>query len=120
MPRKGYVWVQGAPTFTPQEKSKILEQLKAFIDSSAKLKEKVGSYAMRKNFLYLYEHLIPDKPEFEGQYFRWNYARITFKDRSGENCTADWQRANEKWIEFHKGTFIECLNFIDSGRGFFR
>ena len=108
MPRKkgnGYVWVQSPPTFTPQEKSKIFEQLKGFIDSSAKLKEN--------------EHIISAHPEFEGEYFKWNYARITFKDKSCGNCTADWQRANEQWIEFHKGTFTECLKFIDSGGGFF-
>ena len=23
-----------------------------------------------------------------------------------------------EWIEFHKGTFIECLQFIEDGKGF--
>jgi len=87
-------------------------------DHSLKLKEKVGSYAMRKNFLYLYEHITYNRPEYEGEYFKQIYARITFKDKR-DNCTADWQKANEQWIEFHKGTFAECLEFIESGGGFF-
>ena len=121
MPRKGYVWVQMPEkvSFTSEEKSKLLKLLEEFIASSATLKEKVQSYAIRSNRLYLYEHLLPHHPEFEGEYIRWNYARITFKDKSGENCTADWQRANEQWIEFHKGTFVECLRYIDGGNGFF-
>lgn len=119
MPRKGYVWVQAPPTFNPQEKSAFFEQLKEFINNSKTLKEKIGSFTMRKNFLYLYENLVPDKPEVDGEYIKWNYARITFKDKSGNNCTADWQRANEQWIEFHNGTFIECLKYIDEGNGFF-
>jgi hypothetical protein len=118
MPRKGYVWVPAAPTFTKDEKDKILEELKEFIDDSGTLKNKVQSFAMRKNFLYLYEHLTPEKPEHEGEYIRWNYARITFKDKLG-SCTADWQRSNDQWIEFHKGTLNECLKYIDDGNGFF-
>jgi hypothetical protein len=121
MPRKGYIWVKMPEkvTFTPNEKSKLLKQLEEFISASVKLKEKVKSSAIRGNRLYLYEHLEPSVPDFEGEYFRWNYARITFKDKTGENCTADWQRANEQWIEFHKGTFTECLEFIEKGGGFF-
>ena len=118
MPRQGYVWAPVPPTFTKAEKDKILEQLKEFIDGSINLKNKVQSYAIRKNFLYLYEHLTPEKPEQEGDYIRWNYARITFADKN-DNCTADWQRHNNQWIEFHKGTFIECLQFIEDGKGFF-
>ena len=74
---------------------------------------------MRKNFLYLYEHISIHEPEYDGEYFKQIYARISFKDKSSENCTADWQRANEQWIEFHKGTFTACLQFIESGGGFF-
>jgi len=121
MPRKGYVWVQmpEKATFTSEEKSKLLKRLEEFIASSATLKEKVRSYAIRSNRLYLYEHLLQQHPEYESAYIRWNYARITFKDKTGDNCTADWQRANEQWIEFHKGTFMECLKYIDDGNGFF-
>jgi len=121
MPKRGYVWVPKPEkiTFNPEEKAKVLKQLEDFIASSVSLKEKVKSFAIRGNRLYLYEHLIPDAPEYEGKCIRWNYARITFKDKSGENSTADWQRANEQWIEFHKGTFIECLEFIGNGMGFF-
>jgi hypothetical protein len=118
MPRQGYVWAPAPPTFTKGEKAEIFLQLQAFIESSKTMKDKVKSHAMRKNFLYLYEHLIPEKPEYEGEYIRWNYARITFKNKQGE-CTADWQRANEQWIEFHKGTFVECLQYVDDGNGFF-
>ena len=118
MPRKGYVWVMAPPTFTKDEKDKIYMELKEFIDGSLTLKSRVQSFAIRKNFLYLYEHLIPEKIEYEGEYIRWNYARITFVDKN-RNCTADWQRHNEKWIEFHKGTFVECLQYIDEGKGFF-
>jgi len=118
--RKGYVWVKvpETVTFTSEEKSNLLDQLKEFIETSVRLKEKVKSYAIRKNRLYLYEHLMSEDPASAGGYIKWNYARITFKDKSGNNCTADWQRANEKWIEFHEGTFMECLKFAEDGMGF--
>ena len=121
MPRKGYVWVKMPEkvTFTANEKTKILKQLEEFTANSATIKDKVKSSAIKGNRLYLYSHLAPYEPEYEGEYIRWNYARITFKDKTGDNCTADWQRANEQWIEFHKGTLTECLQFIDDGKGFF-
>lgn len=121
MPKKGYIWVKMPEkvTFTANEKEKLLKQLEEFTASSATIKNKVKSSAIRGNRLYLYEHLEPHEPEVDGEIIKWNYARITFNDKSGENCTADWQRANEQWIEFHKGTFMECLKFIDDGKGFF-
>ena len=119
--KKGYVWVRVPKkvTFTPQEKSKLLKQLEEFIETSNKLKDKVSSWRIHGSHLYLYEHMETNEPEYEGEYFKLNYARITFTDKSGENCTADWQRHNEQWIEFHRGSFIECLKFIDDGGGFF-
>jgi len=40
MPKKGYVWVQAPPTFTKDEKDKVYEELKGFIDDSVILKIK--------------------------------------------------------------------------------
>jgi len=121
MPRRGYVWVKAPEkvTFTAGEKSEWLAKLAEFIAASKKLKEKVQSSDMRGNRLYLYEHLEPFQPAYESEFIKWHYARITFRDKTGNHCTADWQRANEKWIEFHKGTFAECLEFIENEQGFF-
>jgi len=109
MPRKGYVWVSVPEKlkFTANEKAEVIKKLDEFILTSTRLKEKVERSSIRGNRLYLYEQSD------------WIYARVTFNDKQGDNCSADWQRHNEQWIEFFKGSFIECLEFIENGGGFF-
>ena len=117
MPRKGYVWVYTPEKikFTAAEKAVILKKVEDFISASVKLKEKVKRFVIRGNHLHMYEYVEVFRPEdavfikplIDDKYIEYPYARITFKDKNAEKCTADWQRANEQWIEMFSGTLAE-------------
>ena len=123
------VWGQSpqSPTITAEKKAQILEEVTAIIKASTRLKKRVSRFAVLKNRLYLYklEKLyIPKGAVYlgkiiDGKYAEHIYARITLNDSLCNNCTADWQRHNNKWITFHSGTLAECLNYIENGNGWF-
>ena len=76
------------------------------------------------NLYELVEQFIPEgaiiiKPLIDGKYLEFPYARITMNDTKGNNCSADWQRHNNQWIELFTGTLKECLNNIEDDDSWF-
>jgi hypothetical protein len=119
--QKVWVYAPHVPTFTVQEKEKILITLKATIERLPKLSKKVSRVQMRANRIYLYElaeqfgteGAVFIQPLIDGKYLEFPYARITLNDKRGDSSTADWQRHNNQWITLFTGTFTECIHSIE-------
>jgi len=117
------VWVYKAhvPKFNTEEKAKLLSRIKTIIEKLPKLAGRISRVDMRANRIYLYElveqfkteDVIYIKPLIEEKYLEYPYARLTFNDSQGENCTLDWQRHNGQWITLDTGTLAECLAAIE-------
>ena len=118
-----YEWVFTPPTpkFTPEEKAKIISEVKAKIADLPKISSQVSRINIRSNRIYLYEKVeqfhpegaVFIKPLIDGKYVEYPYARITLQDTECKKCTADWQRHNDLWMSLYKGTLIECLESIE-------
>jgi len=123
--RKGYAWVYSPKPvkLTKYEKEEILKKVTQYIDSSTKLKEKVSRIEVKAGRVYLYklvEQALPlpkgavlIKPLIDGKYFESILGRITLYDPKGQECTADWQRYNDQWLNLNKGNLESCLKFME-------
>jgi hypothetical protein len=77
---------------------------------------------MHGNRIYLYElveQYIPEdviliEPLIDDKYLEYPYARISLHDVQCNNCSVDWQRHNNQWMELYTGTLEECLNSIEN------
>ena len=115
------------PKFTVSEKTKILAKVNELIRQLPKMSQKVSRVEMRANRVYLYELVKQVRPKgaifagssIEDKYSEYPYARITWQDTQGNNCTVDWQRHNNQWMTLYTGTLPECMKNIEKDKYWF-
>lgn len=126
------VWVKMPPKpvkLDDMDKDKILSEVNAFIANSSRLSKRIQRIKVQGGRIYLYFLYKPMrwndpnamfiKPLIDGKYNEDVFARITIYDKARMDCTADWQRHTGQWIDLHKGSLMECLQYIDTEEGFF-
>ena len=126
---KKYVWVKGPPKpikIDGRKKESISNEVKSFIENSAKLSKSVNRFEVRAGRVYFYqlvEQFGWNNPEskfivplIDGKYVEFKYARITIYPLE---CTLDWQRSNDQWMSLFTGTMKECLQFMEDGGEWF-
>lgn len=131
MPSKK-VWVKMPPRpikLEAKDKEVLLKEVNDFISKSYKLSKRINRISIKAGRIYLYHLYKPMgwndpkaifiKPLINGKYNESIFARITLYDKKGEDCTADWQRYNEKWITLKNGTLKECFEYINAEKSFF-
>jgi hypothetical protein len=119
--RKDVVWVQvkRPVTLKQDEKAKLEEFVKDFIEKTAKLKENLSRITIRAGRVYVYKLFEPSpveeegvmftQPLIDGKYLEFPYLRITLYNRNYTDCTLDLQRYNDQWMTIDRGTLEECL-----------
>ena len=125
--QKVWVYTPKAPKFTAKDKAVILSKVKELIIKMPKLSKKVSKIDMRANRIYMHElveQFMPEgtvliKPLIDGKYLEYPYARITFNDTQGNNCTADYQRHTGQWMTMHTGSLEECINNVEEDNFWF-
>lgn len=120
---KNYIWVKGPKKPVKLDSSKkdaVINEVKAFIETSEKLSKRVNRYEISRGRVYFYQ-LVEQfgwndpnarftMPLIDGKYIEFYYARITiFIDE----CSLDWQRNKNQWMSVFNGTFAECLQFMN-------
>ena len=123
-------WIQGNPT--PQKlndikKLSLKKEVQSFIESSSKLSKSINRFEIKAGRVYFFQLVEqfgwddPDArfiiPLIDGRYAEFKYARITIYPNE---CTLDWQRHNEQWIAVFRGTFTECLHYMDERNEWFQ
>jgi hypothetical protein len=113
--------------FTKSEKESALNNINKYVEEFAELKSKVKRADMKAGRVYLYHYIEPfisgygtlTKPLIEGKYLEFPFARITFYDKEGLNCSADYKRHNGKWITIKEGRLEECIIYINENGVYF-
>jgi hypothetical protein len=123
MPRQPRYLRAAAPKpvkLTKKDKEKIESVVSVEIEKTEKLKNDVAVFKIKACRLYFYFH----KELEEGQLFYTGtliddkhtehiYGRITIWDNEFKNCSLDWQRHNNQWIEMDEGTLVECIEKME-------
>ncbi len=126
---KQYVGVKGPPRpikLDGRKKESINNDVKPFIENSAKLSKSVNRFEVKAGRVYFYqlvEQFGWNNPEvkftiplIDGKYVEFHYARITLFPNE---CSLDWQRYNNQWMSLFTGTMKECLQFMEDGNEWF-
>jgi len=124
------VWVYAPqpPKFKADEKEQMLVKVREKVGNLSKLSQRISKINMRANRIYLYElveQFMPDgavftNPLIDDKYAEFPYARITLKDKRGDNSTVDWQRHNNQWMTLFTGTLDDCLSSIEEDNEWFQ
>ena len=119
MNRKDMVWVKVKKPrkLSQSDKDSLIKRIEAEIAKTTKLRESVSRIEIRAGRVYLYklheqiraEDFTYTVPLIDGKYLEFPYARITICGFAYNDCTLDWQRANEKWMTIEEGSLEECI-----------
>ena len=121
-----WTYVQKPESFSKEERQSLTEKIKNYVEESTFLKERVRRIELKAGrvYFYYYEEVSQTngtliKPLIEGKYLEFPFARITIYDKTSEQCSAEYQRHNNKWFTLKEGTIGECLNYIENNMGRF-
>jgi hypothetical protein len=120
-PQKVWTYRPQAPKFTADDKARIVAEVKDIVRQLPKVSKKLSRLEIRGNRIYMHELVefrpegaVYAKPLIDNAYLECPYARITMQDAQGNDCTADWQRHNNRWMALYAGTLAECLGNIEN------
>lgn len=124
---KQWMYIPKPEKFTKSEKESALNNVNKYVEEFAELKSKVKRADMRAGRVYLYHYIEPfisgygtlTESLIEGKYLELSFARITFYDKEGLNCAADYKRHNGKWITLKEGSLEECIIYINENGVYF-
>lgn len=125
---KQWVYVPKPEKFAKDEKEAALYKITKCIEELEELKSKVKRTDMKAGRVYLYHYIEPFisnygtliKPLIDGRYLELPFARITFYDKKGINCSTEYQRYTREWITLKEGSLEECIIYINKNERYFR
>ena len=116
MSNRGYwVKVKKPIKLTKKEKEDLIDAVKSEIEKTSKLKEDISRINIRAGRIYFYSEreLKGDGPYIDGlkkgDFVEDVYGRITVFKEDYSDCTLDWQRHNDRWMEMSKGSLEKCI-----------
>ena len=121
-----WTYVPKPVSFSREEKQSLNERITNYVEESTLLKERVSRIDLKAGRVYFYyyeevsqTHGTLTKPLIEGKYFEFPFARLTIYDIKSEQCSAEYQRHNNKWFILKEGTIGECLSYIENNMSSF-
>ncbi|KZX15083.1 hypothetical protein MBCUR_03180 [Methanobrevibacter curvatus] len=109
---------------TKDEKIKINAIVKEEIEKNEKLKKDVARINIKAGRVYFYfwDEIDEDRkyivPIIDEKYIEYMYGRITIFDKELKNCTLDWQRHNNQWMQLGDGSLVSCINQMEKNSWF--
>jgi predicted nuclease with TOPRIM domain len=123
------IWMKIKETtkFSSAEKNNLLNEVRRYIDEYKLLRERTKRVEVKAGRIYLYEfHEIRKnygeltKPLIDKKYVEMPFARITIYDKKYEDCSAEYQQYNGKWVIMTEGLLGDCIKYIEeNGASFY-